>query len=213
MTIKISKHQALSKYYADNEWRTNKINLAYIRDADPDTFKPTGLQPDKFNCVRIIWSEEDLIMNAAATTRPGVAAIHDRMNKNGTFSIKHDHFHKNGWQVGRHITGSSNQLSLIQVNTLVGTRDNNENYMTSDDRVFTDVSGANHHTTFNNSSQKTPPSRIGKWSYGCLVGQWAITHYRCMDILQDSGIKLFDCPVIYSGTFDKWLKDNDLELI
>ena len=196
-------NKLIEKYYVEQDWQIQKLNITYLRDCNPDTWKPNSFAPDRWNCTRVLWApgDRDLIMSCAATTRPGVRAVDRPMNAGGTFSILHNHLHKACWELGKHVTRSSNQSALVQCDTIIGTRDSNKDYMISSDRQFDDAGGVNQHTT-NNEAVTYKPDSIGGYSYGCLVGAYPITHYKTfMPALKDSGLKLFNTGIIYK---DAW---------
>ncbi len=140
----IPQARALAEYYAENGWRAQPTTITYLEDANPDGWEPLPNQPDKFNDVRILWKpkNEQIIVSCAATVEPGVRAVHNRMNKNGTFAIALDTHFKECWEIGRHITKSSNQWALIQCDTIKGYRDDNEDFIRTGDELYTDGSGA-----------------------------------------------------------------------
>lgn len=207
MVIKIPRPQALAEYYAENGWRTQPLSICYIEDADADDWQPRTNEPDKFNDVRILWrpKEEQIVLSCAATTEPGVRAVRNRINRNGTFAIALDTHFKECWEIGRHVTKSSNQWALVQCDEIKGFRDNNEDFIRVGDKLHDDGSGVNQHTC-GNSEDSPAPGSVGTWSYGCLVGQHPSTHYkRFMPNLRDSGQKKFDTVVLNGGKFWKWL--------
>jgi|GEM_PF-7037504 hypothetical protein len=208
LKMNISQARALAEFYAENGWRTQPFTITYIEDAHPDTWKPTLNQPDRFNDVRILWKpkEEEIIISCAATTEPGVRAVKNRMNRNGTFAIALDTHFKECWEIGRHITRNSNQWALVQCDQIKGYRDDNEDFIRTGDKLYTDGAGVNQHTT-GNSEDSPAPTRVGGHSYGCLVGQHPITHYtKFMPACRDSGQKKFDTVVLDGGKFWKWLQ-------
>ncbi|BAZ39404.1 hypothetical protein NIES4101_53570 [Calothrix sp. NIES-4101] len=214
MTLKISQPQALAEYYAENGWRTQPFTITYIEDANPTTWEPRPNQPDLFNDVRIVWrpKEEEIIVSCAATTEPGIRAVNNPMNRNGTFRIALDTHFKECWEIGRHITRSSNQLALVQCDRILGYRDADRNHIRPGDKLYDDGAGVNHHTT-GNSADSPAPDRVGGFSFGCLVGQHPVTHYRkFMPALQDSGQRRFDTVVLNGSKFWKWLQEKDYVL-
>ncbi len=211
LKMNIPQARALAEYYAENGWRTQPTSICYIEDASPVTWEPLPNQPDKFNDVRILWKpkDEEIIVSCAATAEPGVRAVHNRMNRNGTFAIALDTHFKECWEIGRHITRSSNQWALIQCDTIKGYRDDNEDFIRVGDKLYTDGSGVNQHTC-GSSANDSAPTYVNGWSYGCLVGQHPSTHYqKFMPALRDSKQKKFDTVVLNGNKFWEWLKSKN----
>lgn len=208
--MNIPQARALAEYYAENNWRTQPVSICYIEDANPDSWEPLPNQPDKFNDVRILWKpkDEQIIVSCAATTEPGVRAVQNRMNRNGTFALALDTHFKECWEIGRHVTKFSNQWALIQCDTIKGYRDDNEDFMRVGDKLYEDAEGVNQHSC-GDSEDSPAPTNVGGWSYGCLVGQHPSTHYqKFMPACRDSGQKKFDTVVLDGGKFWSWLKSK-----
>jgi hypothetical protein len=200
-------NRLIEQYYQEKGWEIQPINITYLRDTNPDDWSGNSFAPDRWNCTRALWQpgDDDLIMSCAATTRPGVRAVDRPMNAGGTFSILHNHLHIGCWELGRHVTKSSNQLALEQCDTIIGTRDGNKDYMITGDRQFSDAGGVNQHTT-NNDAVNFKPANIGGYSYGCLVGAFPSTHYKIfMPALQSSGVKKFNTAVIYKDAWSEFM--------
>lgn len=200
-------NRLIEKYYREKDWDVQKINITYLRDVEPENWQPNSFAPDRWNCTRVLWQPDSdmLIMSATATTRPGVRAVDRPMNAGGTFSILHNHIHKGCWELGRHITQHSNQLALVQCDTVIGTRDGNRDYMITGDKQFDDAGGVNQHTT-SNVAEGNPPDNVGGWSFGCLVGKYPRTHYQTfMPALQASGLKTFNTGIIYKDSWSEFI--------
>lgn len=200
-------NQLIEKYYQEKGWAIQKINITYLRDTNPDTWNGNKFAHDRWNCTRALWQPgaDDLIMSCAATTRPGVRAVDRPMNAGGTFSILHNHLHIGCWELGRHVTKSSNQSALVQCDTIIGTRDDNKDYMITGDKQFLDAGGVNQHTT-NNEAVNFKPYTVGGYSYGCLVGAYPVTHYKVfMPALRDSGLKTFNTGIIFKDSWSEFL--------
>lgn len=207
------KVQILEKYYVDHGWRIQPFTITYIEDANPNTWKPTQNVVNAWNDVRILWrcKEQKLIVSCQATTEPGTKAVRNRMNRNGTFHLLRDRMFTDCWEIGRHITKFSDQEALIQCDNLLGTRDDNEDFLTVGDKVFDDASGVNQHTTANKNRLDRIPDVVDTFSYGCLVGRVPRTHYQIfMPALVDSGQQKFDTVVLSGDIFYQWMKDNNL---
>lgn len=213
--VTISKAKALAEYYSENGWRTQPYTITYIEDADADTWKSKPNQPDYFNDVRILWvpAEEKVIMSSQATTEPGLKAVNNPINENGTFRIQLDTVFKQCWEIGRHITKYSNQSALVQVDEVSGYRDKDRNNIRSGDNLFTGLFGINQHTC-GNSADSSVPDNVSSWSYGCLVGRYPSTHYNIfMPACRDSGQKRFDTVVLDGSKFNKWLTAKNYSLV
>lgn len=216
MVTNKSKTQALAEYYAENGWRTQPFTITYLEDADPDTWKPQPNQPDAWNDVRILWrpKEGKIIVSCSATTEPGISAVNNPINSNGTFRIGLDTLFKEAWQIGRHITQNSNQLALVQCSEVIGYRDDNKDNIRIGDKTYIGSNfGINQHTT-GNYADSSAPEKVGRWSYGCLVGKHSSTHYNIfMPACQESGQKKFDTVVIDASKFQIWLQSKGYTLL
>lgn len=211
---KISKAQALKEYYEFNEWRTQPFTITYIEDFSAATWQPLGNQPDHFNDTRVLWrpEEDQIICSNWATTEPGISAVNRPMNRGGTFRIALDTLFQECWEIGRHVTRSSNQWALVQCDKILGYRDLDKNHIRTGDKLHDDGSGVNQHTTGNSASSPVP-SRVSGWSYGCLVGRYPSSHYlRFMPALRDSGQKKFDTVILDGSKFYKWLDSKGYSL-
>ncbi|MBD2194623.1 MULTISPECIES: hypothetical protein [Calothrix] len=210
-----SKAEALAEYYAENGWRTQPLTITYLEDADPNTWEAKPNQPDAWNDVRILWQPKEgkVIVSCSATTEPGIKAVNNPMNSNGTFRIGLDTLFKDAWEVGKHITKSSNQLALVQCGEVLGYRDANKDHIRTGDKTYAGSDfGINQHTT-GNSADSPAPDTVGAWSYGCLVGKHPSTHYNLfMPACQESGQTKFDTVVIDASKFQKWLQSKDYSL-
>jgi hypothetical protein len=200
-------NRLIEQYYREKGWEIQPINITYLRDCEPVNWKPNTFAPDRWNCTRALWKpdSDNLIVSCTATTRPGVRAVDRPMNAGGTFSILHNHLHIGCWELGRHVTRSSNQLALVQCDTIIGTRDGNKDYMITGDRQFSDAGGVNQHTTSNEASSSAP-ANIGGYSYGCLVGAYPSTHYQTfMPALKASRLKKFNTGIIYKDAWSEFV--------
>lgn len=192
----------LIKYMEAKNWRISAINILYLEDANADTWEPLPEQPDQWNDVRIlVRNTGEIIMSAEATVEPGRYYTENRLDPLGAFRIKNDVQFKDAWEVGTH----RNQYpALVQVADVIGYRDGNEDYMRPGDVQTEGVYGINHHTT-GDDEDAAPPTLVGRWSAGCLVGRYAKTHYRVfMPTLINSGRKRFDAAVIPGDAFYKF---------
>jgi hypothetical protein len=209
-----TKAKVLQEYYDLKGWRTQKYTITYIENADSDTWIPLGHQPNLFNDVRVLWQpgNETIVTSVRATTQPSPRASQNPINPNGTFQIELDTLFQNCWEIGRHITRFSNQLALVQCDTVIGRRDKNKDNKREGDRPYTDGTGINQHTCGNNPDDVAPTSVDG-WSYGCLVGRSPSNHYRTfMPTLQLSGIRKFDTAVIDGNVLYEFAKCRGLTM-
>ena len=204
------KAKALQAYYDFKEWRTQPYTITYLENADSDTWEATDHEPNAFNDVRILWqpANESIVLNVRATTQPSPIASRKPINPNGTFQIELDMLFKNCWRIGRHITKNSNQLALVQCDTIWGRRDKNKDNKRIGDKSYDDGGGVNQHTT-GNEADDPAPTRIGGWSYGCLVGRSPSNHYRkFMPTLKGSGQKKFDTAVLDGNDFYEFARSK-----
>ena len=155
---------------------------------------PVRAQIPALDDVRVlVRNTGEIIMSAEATVEPGRYYTENRLDPLGAFRIKNDVQFKDAWEIGTH----RNQYpALVQVADVIGYRDGNEDYIRPGDVQTEGVYGINHHTT-GDDEDAVPPTLVGRWSAGCLVGRYAKTHYRVfMPTLINSGRKRFDAAVI-----------------
>jgi len=192
----------LIAYMRSKKWRVSPLNIVYIEDANADTWQPVSEQPDKWNDVRVLVTDDGkVIMSAEATVEPGRYYTENRMNDKGAFRIANDIQFTNAWTIGAH----KSQLALVQCRPVKGYRDANEDYIRPGDKLDEGIFGINQHTTGNDSSSPAP-ALVGKWSAGCLVGRWASTHYRVfMPALRATNESQFDTAVIPGDKLQKFM--------
>jgi len=170
--------------------RIRAINIVYFEGINTDLKTINNDRLDGWNDVRcLITDKGDMLMSAVATTEPGLFYTYNRMNPKGAFRIKLNEQFRDCWRIGRHFT----QDALVQIGTITGHRDNNQDGKRTNDLLDTgNYFHVNQHTTSN------APNFVGRWSAGCLVGRFPSTHARFMTILRGSGNKFFD-TVVFDG--------------
>lgn len=195
----VSLGKKLISYMKSKGWRVRAINIVYLEDASADTWEPSKGELDAWDDVRILIRDTgEIIMSAEATVEPGLYYTQNRLVDEGVFRIDNGKQFKDAWVLGAH----KNQYPcLIQAQAITGTRDGNEDGVRTGDEHVEGVFAINQHTTGNDASAE-PPSKIGRWSAGCLVGRYAITHYRLfMPTLIGSGMRTFDTAIIAGDDF------------
>jgi hypothetical protein len=179
-----------SKGYKIRAW-----NIVYFEGLNTDLTTVNSDKIDGWNDVRaIITNAGAVLMAAAATTEPGWYYRQNRMNSDGAAQLAFGQY-LDCWQIGKHY----NQDALIQCGKLTVYRDNNEDGSRTGDKKFVGSAfGLNQHTTSNS------PNTVGRWSAGCLVGQYPETHLKFMKICRSMGLATFDSTLIDGSDFVKF---------
>jgi hypothetical protein len=180
----------ISKGYKIRAW-----NIVYFEGLNTDLTTVNSDKIDGWNDVRaIITNAGGVLMAAGATTEPGWYYRQNRMNPDGAAQLAFGQY-LDCWRIGDH----KGQDALIQCGKLTVYRDNNEDGSRSGDKVFVgDGFGIDQHTTYNS------PSAVGRWSAGCLVGQYPETHAKFMKICRAMGLTTFDSTLIDGNDFAKF---------
>lgn len=186
------------RYMTSKGYKVRALNIVYFEGIQTDLVR---LNPDKldvWNDVRsIITNKGEVLMVSTATTEPGAYYTYNRMNPKGAARIAFGQ-HLDAWQLGKHFK----QDALVQCGSIKVHRDANEDGSRSGDPIDTgDYFGVNQHTT-GNSADVSPPENVGRWSAGCLVGRYPVTHYdKFLPICRSMGLKTFDTTIIAGDDF------------
>lgn len=126
-----------------------------------------NIYDDKF----YLFKGEEFIEVTTGTTNPGTPALIGGWRKNktkGAFVIKADYWHYNLWRGGLH---KGKMKALLQVGTVTGYRDNNDNNKAEEIGNILEEKwiGINFHFNTYNLVSKVINWVIGEWSYGCQV--------------------------------------------
>lgn len=195
----------LVDYMHSLDMRVRDINIVYLEDANADTWQPLPEQPNTFNDVRLVVTDDgQVLLSCIATTEPGAYYTYNPMNPDGAARIKLDTQFKDAWQIGYH----KKQLALIQCDDITVLRDRNKDFVRTGDAYDTGIFAINQHTTGNTSLDSPAPlNDIGLWGAGCLVGWHPKTHYtKFMPLLQTSGMRKFDTVVFDAEKFADYCK-------
>lgn len=182
-------------------------NILYLEGCDAGTLTPNQDTPDKFNDVRAIIQFRNLIPEivfaVAATCEPGLKATNDpKSARIGGVARIAIGFHKEKWRIGFH-KGDPRHPALVQVAPITVFRDANRDGKRTGDVITDNVVGLNQHGT----KRGIPPTIVGGWSYGCLVGQTWDAHLQFIDLLakdiryQENNTFLFSSTVVDYGKF------------
>lgn len=125
----------------------------------------------------------------AATVQYGREAMLTKSNGAAKIALG---WHPRKWRMGFHKQNKSHP-ALVQVAGLSITRDVDRNGKPEGDPSFYGIFGLNQHTTGVN-----PPTQIGPWSYGCLVGQVRQGHFDYLGILRRSPAFKKDPNMLFS---------------
>jgi hypothetical protein len=194
----LSLGKKMIRYMQHKNWRIRAINIVYLEDADPTTWQPKQGKIDEWDDARILLADDGrVIMSASATVEPGLWYTQNRLNDCGAFRTDNDVQFLDAWTLGDH----KGQFALVQCRTIKGTRDGNEDGCRPGDVHDEGIFGVNQHTT--GASQYAPaPSKVGRYSAGCYVGQYPKTHYNVfMPTLKGTGHEQFDTAIIPGDKF------------
>lgn len=174
----------LEAYFLSKNWHIDRqpdaVNIAYIEGANADG-TPNADRPDEWNDRRIVFmylpnGEPFISHNSAATTEPGVSATNSKKAAalGGVARVQFGQFHV--WQMGYHKRDTSHP-ALVQVSELYVTRDRNRDGKRTDD-LISRATGINQHGTEPGINSR----KVGRWSEGCLVGQYWSMHLNFIDL-------------------------------
>lgn len=152
-------------------------NIFYVEGVFPDGRKNNDRVDDWNDTRSLIKVDGNGVVEAVnflATTEPGWYYRRNRMNSKGCAQIAlNKQFF--AWSVGRH--GSKAYPALVQVDTVMVHRDNNEDGIRVGDPIDTgDYFAINQHHGWNSST-------VGQNSAGCLVGKNIKGHEDFMSLL------------------------------
>jgi hypothetical protein len=183
-------------YLNSKGFKISKYNIIYFEGINTDLVTVNDDRINGWNDVRSIISDTgEVLVCCAATTEPGWYYRQNRLNSEGAAQLAFGQ-HLAAWEIGDH----KGQLALVQCGNLKIYRDGNEDGLRKGDPVFVgDNFGLNQHTTTN------APDLVGRWSAGCLVGQFSATHYNIfMPIVKQMGVAKFDTTLIPGDEFAKF---------
>lgn len=157
------------------------VNIIYLEGCDADDLTPNSDLPDLWNDTSLIITYDNngqpqIVFHAEATSEPGLSATVSKRSKvkGGVFRIALG-FHKDCWQMGFH-KGKQQHPALVQCAPIWGYRDANQDGKRTGDRFTNDVLGLNQHGTRDGLT----PTRVGEWSYACLVRRYWNDHLLFM---------------------------------
>jgi hypothetical protein len=186
-------------------FKVRALNIIYLEGINCDLQTVNSDKIDFWNDVRAIVSNTgDVLLCCAATTEPGWYWRKNPMNDGGAAQLAFGQ-HLDAWQIGDH----RGQDALIQCGSLRIFRDKNEDGSRKGDAIDVGCDfGLNQHTTSN------APDNVGRWSAGCLVGQYPDTHNdKFMPICRAMGLETFDTTLIDGSVFALWGEDDDTETV
>jgi hypothetical protein len=190
------------RYMKSLGYKIRALNIVYFEGLDADDLAtPNSDRIDQWNDVRsVIGNDGKVYLSSAATTEPGWHYRKNRMNNDGAAQLAFGQ-HLDCWRFGKHFK----QDALVQCGSLPVYRDNNEDGSRAGDKVYTgDYFAINQHTT-SDYPKDYAPDTVGRWSAGCLVGQYSGTHYNLfMPICRSMGLKTFDTTLIDGSAFTKF---------
>lgn len=177
-------------------YKVRALNIVYFEGINCDLQTVNSDKIDFWNDVRsIVTDKGDVLLCCAATTEPGWYYRNNPMNDGGAAQLAFGQ-HLDAWRIGDH----KGQDALVQCGTLKVFRDKNDDGSRKGDAI--DVGndfGIDQHTTSN------APDTVGRWSAGCLVGQYPETHNdKFMPICRAMGLDTFDSTLIDGSLFALW---------
>lgn len=188
-------------YMVSKGYKVRALNIVLFEGINTDLKTLNADTIDLFNDVRAIISNHgDVLMSASCTTEPGWYYRLNRMNPAGAAQVAF------GQYLDSHCLGMHfKQQALVQCGSLSVYRDDNEDGSRAGDRLYKGAEFAiNLHTTGNDADADTP-DRVGRWSAGCNVGQYASTHYNTfLPICRAMGLKTFDTTWVDGSDFVKF---------
>jgi hypothetical protein len=190
------------RYMKAMNYKVRALNIIYFEGLNAnDMATPNNDQVNQWNDVRsVISNDGKVFLCCAATTEPGWYYRKNRMNKDGAAQLAFGQ-HLDCWRFGQHFQ----QDALVQCGSLPVYRDNNEDGSRAGDLIFTgDYFAINQHTTADYAKPYTPDA-VGRWSAGCLVGQYSNTHYNTfLPICRSMNVSTFDTTLINGSAFTKF---------
>lgn len=183
-------------------YKIRALNIVYFEGLNADDMAtPNDDRIDHWNDVRsIIGNDGKVYLSSAATTEPGWHYRKNRMNSGGAAQVAFGQY-LDCWRFGKHFK----QDALVQCGSILVYRDNNEDGSRAGDAVYTgDYFAINQHTTADYAKPYVPDT-VGRWSAGCLVGQYSETHYNSfMPICRSMGLATFDTTLVDGSLFAKF---------
>lgn len=156
----------------------SRFNIVYLEGTDADGV-PNDDTFDQWNdrrlIIEVVGGAVRIIGNWLATTEPGKYYTFNPMNEGGAFRISFGQY--KAWKFGLH--GRTQYPALVQCDTIVGTRDKNQDGLRTGDKV---VSGSDIQVNQHHGWDEMPS--IGKNSAGCLVGQSIEGHQTFLNVLR-----------------------------
>ena len=183
-------------YMKARGYKIRALNIVYFEGINCDLETINSDRIDGWNDVRAIVSDKgDVLLACAATTEPGWYYRNNPLNDNGAAQLAFGQY-LDCWQIGDH----RGQDALVQCGDLRVFRDKNEDGSRKGDPIFVGCDfGLNQHTT------KNAPDEVGRWSAGCLVGQYPETHNnKFMQICRAMGLDTFDTTLVDGSDFALW---------
>lgn len=157
----------------------------------------------------IVWKggKPSILVNAQATTEPGVLNSPSASRKNGVFHLPRIDFGQySAWRFGWH-KQSVDHPALVQVLPLPITRDTNlSGGRSKSDLRQSGIFGLNQHTT--SRGYKVGP--VGNQSLGCLVGMRRTEHSLFLDYLKSDRRYVADPAFVFTTTL---ISGTDLERV
>lgn len=182
-------------YMQEKGFKIRALNIVYFEGINTDLETVNSDEIDLWNDVRAIISNTgDVFLSCAATTEPGWYYRNNPLNPEGAAQLAFGQY-LDCWQIGDH----RGQDALVQCGNLKVFRDKNKDGSRRGDAIYVGNDfGLNQHTTNN------APEKVDRWSAGCLVGKYSVTHNsKFMPICRAMGLDTFDSTLIDGSDFAK----------
>ena len=182
IALKIVEYYKLKGYTLFSD--PGHLNIVYFESLNPD-FSLNKDRIDEWNDLRCVFAFNSdgnpyIVFSAVCTTEPGYAAMISPESRKirGVARIKFGQY--TAWRMGLHKKARSltPHPALVQFGPVPVHRDFNQDGLRTGDAV-TQGYGINQHGTH-------PGYRggaVGKWSSGCLVGQWWPEHMAFINLM------------------------------
>lgn len=169
----MTKGKQIIDYMSQKGYTVRALNLIGVEGVDTD-FERNDDSFDVFNDVIAVISSTGFVSMAfKATTEPGAFYTDNRMNPDGAARMEFGQY-TDAYQVGYHF---DQYPALVQVRDVSVRRDDNQDGVRTNDKVYKGLFGINIHTTSDYPDGGYLPQYIGRWSAGCQVVQNSASFY------------------------------------
>ena len=187
------------RYLKSKGYKVSDKNIIYFGGLNTDLETANQNLINYWNDVRtVVTADGDVLVSCSATIDAGWFYRNNPMNPNGCAQIAYGQYLQ-AWEFGMH----HQQQALIQCGIINVYRDFNKDGSRNGDKLYSgDDFSINQHTTSNYANADYIPSTIDRWSAGCCVGQYSITHYNTfLPVCRTFGVTKFDTTIVDGKDF------------